>query len=643
MRDRESVDVDGVRPWNEGRTALRFAGLTLDLDACTLARDSGEAIPLTRGELALLRIFVARPGRVLSRDMLLNALASRRLQPFDRSVDVLVGKLRRKIEPDPKAPCLIVTVSGEGYRFDGLTKTLLSDQRRSIPVTAFHDDEGRREQDPVNHAPSGQRAELKLTAAEVEPTQTAAVSGLGPGDEPGATGHTKPPASKSRFGFVRFAAAIVALVLLAAVTGWMVLDDLLTKPTEAARLSVVVLPFANLSGDPAQDYLADALTDELTTALSRIRGSFVIARNTAFTYKGKPVDAKAIGKDLGVRYVLEGSVLPTGNQMRVNAQLIDADSGAHLWADQFDTPRADLLQMQDEIVTRLARAMDIQLTEAEAAARLKRAPAANPGAEDLALQCAAGARKGGYIGKEADAGYRLCERALAADPSNLRALSLLSLKFFLPVAFCCSADPEADLERADELASKALALDPNYARAHNLKAGVVSLQGRHDEAIAENERALALDPALLYAVAGLSWDYIYLGQFEKSLEYSDRAIRLSPRDPYLEDWYRARMAANFGLKHYDLAIEWARRAIAIKADNLWAYFNLIAALAWTGRQAEAQEAVQHYFAAVPDGPRTIAAWKALAPPFTHVHADPRFLDCWNRTIEGMRRAGLPEE
>src|SRR5262249_50656802 len=131
-------------------------------------------------------------------------------------------------------------------------------------------------------------------------------------------------------------------------------------PLAAQRLSLVVLPFANLSGDPGQEYLADALTDELTTALARIRGSFVIARNTAMTLKGKPVDAKAIGKDLGVRYVLEGSVQPSGSQVRVNAQLIDADSGAHLWADQFDTPRADLLQMQDEIVTHLARAMDLQ-------------------------------------------------------------------------------------------------------------------------------------------------------------------------------------------------------------------------------------------------------------------------------------------
>ena len=163
-------------------------------------------------------------------------------------------------------------------------------------------------------------------------------------------------------------------------------------PVEAPRFSIVVLPFVNLSGEPAKDYLADALTDELTTSIARIRYFFVIARNTAFTYKGKPVDAKAIGKDLGVRYVLEGSVQPGGAEMRVNAQLIDADSGALLWADQFDTPRADLLQTQDEIVTRLAHAMQFALPEAEAG-RLKRSRAANPDAEDTESPYLAAVRK----------------------------------------------------------------------------------------------------------------------------------------------------------------------------------------------------------------------------------------------------------
>jgi adenylate cyclase len=229
----------------------------------------------------------------------------------------------------------------------------------------------------------------------------------------------------------------------------------------------VVLPFANLSGDPAQDCLADSLTDELTTSLARVPGSFVIARNTAFTYKGKPADAKAIGKDLGVRYVLEGSVQPSGNQVRVNAQLIDADSGAHLWADQFDTSHANVLQTQDEIVMRLRHAMFLQLTEVEAA-RVKRAPAANPGAEDLSLQCEAAFLKTVATPEDAEAGFRLCEQALAADPNNVRALTFLSLKF-LP-SLGRGTNPKDDPKHADELLSKALALDPNYGATHIFKA-----------------------------------------------------------------------------------------------------------------------------------------------------------------------------
>ncbi len=406
----------------------------------------------------------------------------------------------------------------------------------------------------------------------------------------------------------------------------------------------MVLPFANLSGDPTRDYLVDALTDELTTGIARIRDSFVIARNTAFTFKGKPVDAKTIGKDLGVRYVLEGSVQPGGDQVRVNAQLIDADNGAHLWAEQFDTPRADLLQTQDEIVTHLARAMDIQLPEAEAA-RLKRTPAANPDAEDLALQCQAGVQRGGYLGEEADAGYRLCERALSIDPNNIRALTYLSAKFLYSARFGRSADPEGDLRRADELVSKALALDPNYARAHSLKGGILRGQGRLDEAIAEHERVLALDPTMVTADGGLGLDYLFLGQFEKSLEFNDKAIRLSPHDPVLANLHSNKAAEYFALKQYDQAIESARRAIAINPNtNAWPHLTLIAALALAGHAAEAHEALQNYLESFPTGPRTIAAWKALAAQFfTNPHSDPRYLETVDRDYEGLRKAGVPEE
>ena len=156
-------------------------------------------------------------------------------------------------------------------------------------------------------------------------------------------------------------------------------------PAEAARLSIVVLPFTNLSNDPAQDYFADGVTDNLTTELSRLHNSFVIARNTAFTFKGKNLDAKAIGKELGVRYVLEGSVQRDANRVRVNAQLIDAESGAHLWADQFEEDVVDLFKLQDEVVARLARTLQIELVNAEAQRSLHDRPR-NPDAVDLTMR-----------------------------------------------------------------------------------------------------------------------------------------------------------------------------------------------------------------------------------------------------------------
>ena len=178
-------------------------------------------------------------------------------------------------------------------------------------------------------------------------------------------------------------AVLAALVLLAAAGGWSMFSGRLTKPAQAAHLSIVVLPFANLSGDPAQDYFAEGVTENLTTELSRIRDSFVIARNTAFTFKGKGLDAKEIGKELGVRYVLEGSVQRDGARVRVNAQLIDAESGAHLWADRFEEDVADLFKLQDEVVARLAGSLGWALIYAEAE---KGARSHNPDAIDLTMR-----------------------------------------------------------------------------------------------------------------------------------------------------------------------------------------------------------------------------------------------------------------
>ena len=453
------------------------------------------------------------------------------------------------------------------------------------------------------------------------------------------------PSPKKRSQLVLLGVGIVVLMAIATGAWYLVSANrsatIASKPTEAAGLSIVVLPFANLSGESAQDYLADALTDELTTGIARIPNSFVIARNTAFTYRGKPVDAKAIGKELGVRYVLEGSVQPSGNQVRVNAQLIDAGTGAHLWADQFDTPRTDLLQTQDEIVTRLARAMYLQLPEVEAA-RLRRTPAANPDAEDLALQCQSAVQKGAYIGKEAEAGFRLCEQALAIDPNNVVALAFLSPKFYLPAAFGLSADRKADIKRADELVTQALALDPNFAASHQFRSIVLHLQGSMEESIAESERALSLDPSKVDAMGVLTWDYQGLGQFDTALKYVDRALRLSPHDPALFTFHEMKSACHFALKQYDQSIDSARHSIAIRPDHPFAHRNLIAALALTGHKAEAQEALQRYLSLPSAGQKTIAAWNAWGAQNLTPHPDPRLVDFWDRMIEGLRKAGMPE-
>jgi TolB-like protein/cytochrome c-type biogenesis protein CcmH/NrfG len=454
---------------------------------------------------------------------------------------------------------------------------------------------------------------------------------------------------KRRSLLAPLAAALAALLVVVAGGAWWFLNanrpaSVATKvPAEAARLSIVVLPFANLSGDPGQDYLVDALTDELTTSLARIHSSFVIAHNTAMTFKGKPVDAKQIGKDLGVRYVLEGSVQPSGDQMRVNAQLIDAESGAHLWAEQFDAKRGDLLQTQDEIVVHLARAMEVTLTEAEAA-RLKRTPPANPDAEDLALQCTAAVEKGGFFGKEADAGYPFCEQALKVDPNNVRALVVLAIQSFMPVNIGTSLDYEADRKRTDELLSRALAADPTFAGVHGLRAWVLTDQARFAEAIAEQERALALDPVDVGSINGLGWDYLFFGQIEKGLEAFDKAIRLSPRDPNLQYMYNGESWGFFALKQYDQAIDWARRSISVNVNYQHPHILLIAALALNGQETEATEAFQAYLA-LPASERlkTIRAWKKHDAQFINQQSDPRVLDIYNRIYDGLRKAGMPEE
>jgi adenylate cyclase len=339
-----------------------------------------------------------------------------------------------------------------------------------------------------------------------------------------ATTQAEPSDPKRRAAMVLLAAGTTALLIIAAAFAWHFLtagrpaNEASDRKAPAERLSIVVLPFANLSGDASQDYLADALVDGLTTYVSRIPDTFVIAHDTASTYKGKPTDVKEIGRELGVRYALEGSVLPTASRIRVNAQLIDAESGAHIWAETFDEDRSDLLQMQDEIVTRLARSLDIQFAAVESA-RSDRQRLENPDAEDLALRCYAAFNANPTLDNDPAknaAVYEPCERALRLDPHNLLAMRLLAQR--LVRSLNAGADSATVATELDELASQALAIDPNDSNARFINAEALFRRGRKDEALIEAEGAIASNPSNMSVYLPLCGFETVVGHAEKALE-----------------------------------------------------------------------------------------------------------------------------
>ena len=289
------------------------------------------------------------------------------------------------------------------------------------------------------------------------------------------------------------------------------------------RLSIVVLPFANIGGDPEQEHFVDGVTESLTTDLSRIRGSFVIGRNTAFTYKGKAVDLKQIGRELNVRYVLEGSVQRGGNRMRVNVQLIDAETGNHLWAERFDKPVADLFDMQDEIVARLAGALNAQLVAAEAR-RAEQAP--TPDSMDLYFQGLAWFNKGVTPDNVAQA-RSFFDRALAADPDNVDALIGSARVDAAAGVSMFVTDSTAAFSAAEAKPTKALSLVPDHARGHLLLGLVEIFTKRAAEGIAECEHALAQDRNLAYAHAIIGTGKIFIGHADETEAHVAEALRLS--------------------------------------------------------------------------------------------------------------------
>jgi adenylate cyclase len=444
----------------------------------------------------------------------------------------------------------------------------------------------------------------------------------------------KPSDRKPRPALLLLIAGIVALMVIAGGT-WYFLAGTRTAPVvatapppaEAAHLSIVVLPFANLSNDPNQDYFADGITENLTTDLSRIRDSFVIARNTAFTFKGKNLDAKEIGKELGVRYVLEGSVQRDGTRVRVNAQLIDAETGAHIWADRFEEEVADLFKLQDQVVARLANALNYELirADAETEARSK-----NPDALDLIMRGNEGLwRFTEQPTKDNNIAIRaLFAQALKIDPNDAQALAGDAITYDMDYAFGWT-NPDTDYEaKIVGQADRAIALAPETLFAYTTKSLYLTQSGRPKEGARVADAELAVNPNYAPAYAYRSIAESALGQFEQAKSDVQQAMRLSPRDPRMGLFHSNMADAELGLRHFDVAIEESNKAIDAGYKTHWPYLNLAAAHATKGDIDEAKTAIAE---ARRLNPKLSVKWLTTRGPF------------WPPWFDALRKAGLPEE
>jgi TolB-like protein/class 3 adenylate cyclase/Tfp pilus assembly protein PilF len=401
--------------------------------------------------------------------------------------------------------------------------------------------------------------------------------------------------------------------------------------TSAPRLSIVVLPFINLSGDSEQEYFVDGVTEGLTTDLSRIAGSFVIARNSAFSYKGKSPDVRQIGRELSVRYVLEGSIQRGGNRLRVNVQLVDAETGNHIWAERFDKPVADLFDMQDEIVSRLANTLNAQLIAAEAH-RAERSP--HPDSMDLYFQGAAWLNKG--PSPEYLAQARGCfERALALDPGNVEALVGMASIDAQRGAYFLADDRAARLAAAEATLTQVLSLAPNHAMAHCLLGLVQIFSNRAAQGIAQCEQALALDRNLAAAHGLIGGAKYFSGRGAETEAHTREALRFSPRDTSTYLWLGLVGNAKTQVGADEEAVAWYRRSLDANRNFAGAHFFLASALALIGQLGEARDAVQAGF--VLDPTLTIGRFRAGV-----ASDNPIYLAGRERMYDGMRKSGAPE-
>jgi adenylate cyclase len=396
------------------------------------------------------------------------------------------------------------------------------------------------------------------------------------------------------------------------------------------RSSIVILPFQNLGGDPEQEYFADAITNDLTNGMSRLPVT-LIAGNTAFTYKGKPIDVRQIGRELGVRYVVEGTVRRSGDNVGVTARLIDAPTATNVWAESFEIDRHDLARLRDDVTARLTRVLSVELIYARGARSLRERPH-NPEAVDFLMRAnALWART--PKGRDVSEPRRLFREALQRDDSLAYAWSGLAMTYLREVRF--SPTHQQDLLYAGDAAQRAMVLDPDSAWSHLATGWVLYERKRMDQALAAFEHAAQLDPDLPFAQASVAAANLMRGQSENALEPLRKAMRLSPKDPDLPNWQMFLGAVYLHLGRDREAVDWLTKSMVLNPGDLFTRLFLASALALSGREDEAKVEVAGLLQLKPDF--TLSYFKAA-----ELSDAPAFRAQRERIYEGLLRAGVPK-
>jgi adenylate cyclase len=430
-------------------------------------------------------------------------------------------------------------------------------------------------------------------------------------------------------------AAVALLVVAGALAIW---NFYQRPPFEAASVermayplpdkpSIAVLPFNNMSGDPDQEYLSDGLSEEIITALSKITKLFVIARNSSFSYKGKPVKVKQVAEELGVRYVLEGSVRKALDRVRITAQLIDALSGHHLWAERYDRDLKDIFALQDEITMKVINALQVQLTEGEHA-RLW-----GKGADNLEAYLKSLQARELYLSQTKennDLARRAAEEAIALDSNYAPPYHVLSITHYMDILFGTTKSPQQSMKRAVELIQKAIALDDSYALAHGWLGYILAHSRKYDESIMEAQKGVALDPNGAHGYLYLCFAYRFAGMHEEAVQAIEKAMRLNPFPP--NTYFRMICGTYFFVERYEEAIAAGKKAVTLSPNDYIAHMLLATAYSLAGRQEEARNAAAEVLRLNPKF--SVVYWGKIVP-FKN-QADKELV------INALRSAGLPE-